>query len=133
MKHIIIIFLTTMIAQWGCAQEREEARSFDPNFVHSVYFWLHNPESRADRQAFETALKKLLETSRYTKTNYIGTSPKATRDVVDDSFTYKMIVTFESAEAQELYQNEDVHLAFIEEAKHLWKKVVVYDAVELKE
>lgn len=106
--------------------------SFDPNFVHSVYFWLHNPDSQADRQAFETALKKLLKTSRYTKANFIGSAPKARRDVVDDSFTYKMIVTFESAETQELYQNEDVHLQFIEEANHLWKKVVVYDAMELK-
>ncbi|WP_343487359.1 Dabb family protein [Allomuricauda sp. d1] len=48
--------------------------------------------------------------------------------MVDDSFTYNLIVTFESAEAQEGYQNEAAHLAFIEECNDLWKKVIVYDA-----
>ncbi len=131
MKKLCLSVLICLLTYQGQAQDMEN--SFDPNFVHSVYFWLHNPENSEDRQAFETSLKKLLETSRYTKTNFIGVAPKATREVVDDSFTYKLIVTFESAEAQELYQNEDVHLQFIEEAKHLWKKVVVYDALELKE
>jgi len=132
MKHIIFIFFVTMTTQFGFSQDAPSAIDFDPNFVHSVYFWLKNPDKLADRQDFETALKKLLTKSKYTKTNYIGTAPKAIRDVVDDSFTYKMIVTFESAEDQELYQTEDVHLQFIEEANHLWGKVVVYDAVELK-
>ena len=105
-------------------------KTFDPAFVHSVYFWLHNPDNEADRSDFETALDKLLKSSKYTKTNFVGTAPKAIRDVVDDSFTYNLLVTFASEEDQESYQTEDVHLAFIEEAKHLWKKVVVYDAIE---
>jgi hypothetical protein len=58
----------------------------------------------------------------------MGTPPKAVRDVVDDSFTYSLIVTFESAEAQEAYQEEEAHLIFIEECKDLWEKVIVYDS-----
>ena len=113
------------------SQDTNESLSFDPNFVHTVFFWLNNPDNAEDRAAFEAALKQLLKDSKYTKTNYIGTAPKAIRDVVDDSFSYKLVVTFESAEEQELYQNEEAHLKFIEDAKHLWKKVVVYDAIEL--
>ena len=113
------------------SQEKDITISFDPNFVHTVFFWLHNPDKVEDRAAFETALKQLLKDSKYTKTNYIGTAPKAIRDVVDDSFTYKLVVTFESAEEQEFYQNEKAHLKFIEDANHLWKKVIVYDAIEL--
>ena len=131
MKRIIPILILLISIQHTWAQENATNDTFDPAFVHSVYFWLHNPDSDADRTAFETALKTLLKESRYTKTNYIGTAPKAIRDVVDDSFTYKLIVTFESGEEQEKYQNEEAHLKFIEDAKHLWKKVLVYDAVEL--
>lgn len=101
---------------------------FDANYAHIVYFWLKNPESATDRKAFETALRLFLETSDYAKTNFIGTPPVASRDVVDDSFTYNLVVTFESAAAQEKYQEEASHKKFIADASHLWEKVIVYDA-----
>ena len=118
-----------MVSFKGVAQDKVLLNTFDPAFVHNVYFWLHNPDSEEDRAAFETALKELLRNSMYTRTNFIGTPPKAIRDVVDDTFTYNLVVTFHSAEAQENYQVEEAHLKFIEDAKHLWKKVVVYDAI----
>ncbi len=110
-------------------QTQEAMKTFDSNFAHVVYFWLHNPDSEDDRQAFEAALTKFLSRSGYAKTHFIGTPPVATRGVVDGSFTYNLIVTFESAEAQQAYQDEQPHLDFIDEAQHLWEKVVVYDAM----
>ena len=129
MKKVVLLFTISLITYQAMSQEK--STSFNPNFVHTVFFWLHNPDNADDRAAFETALKQLLKDSKYTKTNYIGTAPKAIRDVVDDSFTYKLVVTFESNEEQELYQGEEAHLKFIDDANHLWKKVIVYDAVEL--
>jgi len=35
----------------------------------------------------------------------------------------------ESVEAQDTYQSHPIHLAFIENYQHLWKKVVVYDGI----
>lgn len=122
---VVLGFTTT-----AKAQVEEDNLPFDPAFVHVVYFWLNNPESSADRVEFKAALSAFLEVSKYANTNFIGTPPKASRSVVDDSFTYCLIVTFESAEAQEAYQNEQAHLDFIEKANHLWEKVVVYDAVQ---
>ncbi|MGI9547277.1 MAG: Dabb family protein [Flavobacteriaceae bacterium] len=133
MRNILLLLSVILLSSKGFAQQESEPINFDPAFVHSVYFWLHNPDSAEDRNSFETALKELLMSSKYTKTNYIGTPPKSSRDVVDGSFTYNLLVTFESAEAQEAYQVEDVHLKFIENAKHLWNKVVVYDATGLAE
>lgn len=112
----------------GRAQSEDRMKTFDPAFAHTVYFWLHNPNKDEDRTAFETALKRFLSRSEYAKTNFIGTPPAASRDVVDGSFTYSLIVTFESAEAQDAYQNEQPHLDFVAEAEHLWKKVIVYDS-----
>ncbi|MEP3207904.1 MAG: Dabb family protein [Maribacter sp.] len=103
-------------------------REFDPAFAHTVYFWLANPDSQEDRAAFETSLQKFLDNSAYAKTKFIGTPPRASRDVVDGSFTYSLIVTFESAEAQQNYQDEAPHKLFIEESSGLWTKVIVYDS-----
>ena len=128
MKNIFLTLILFSLTFALSAQESKSDPEFDPAFVHSVYFWLHNPDSAADRAAFEKAIYKLLANSKYTKTNFLGVPPRSTRGVVDDSFTYNLFVTFESAEAQEAYQVEEAHLAFIEEAQSLCKKVVVYDA-----
>jgi hypothetical protein len=69
-----------------------------------------------------------MRNSKYAKTKFIGIPPKAIREVVDDSFAYNLVLTFASAEEQELYQKEEAHLLFIEESEDLWEKVVVYDA-----
>ena len=103
-------------------------KEFDSNFAHTVYFWLNNPENEQDCKAFETSLQKFLDTSAYAKTKFIGVPPRASREVVDGSFTYSLIVTFESAEAQQKYQDEAPHKLFIEESSKLWNKVIVYDS-----
>jgi len=106
----------------------KQMKEFDPHFAHTVYFWLKNPDSQEDRKAFETSLKRFLDNSAYAKTKFIGKPPKASRDVVDGSFTYSLILTFESAEAQQEYQIEPPHKRFVEESEKLWTKVIVYDS-----
>ncbi len=131
-KVIITLILATVIVATTKAQSSGEMKTFDPAFAHTVYFWFKNPDNELDRARFETSLKKFLKNSKFAKTNFIGTPPTATRDVVDGSFTYSLIVTFESAEAQENYQKEEAHLIFIEECKELWEKVIVYDSFGIK-
>lgn len=135
MKLKTVIFMTAaalaLLPLQARGQNSSEMKAFDPSFAHTVYFWLHNPDKAEDRQAFEASLSKFLSRSAYAKTNFIGTPPVASRDVVDGSFTYSLIVTFESAEAQAAYQTEQPHLDFIAEAEHLWKKVIVYDSIGL--
>ena len=127
MKKAALIFMGLIMTGTIMAQDKTQD-NFDSNFAHVVYFWFKNPDNEQDRATFEASLNKFLNSSKYAKTNFIGKPPKAVREVVDDSFTYNLIVTFESAEAQESYQAEEPHLVFIEECRHLWEKVVVYDA-----
>lgn len=103
-------------------------KEFDSNFTHTVFFWLENPDSADDCGAFEKSLQKFLDNSAYAKTKFIGKPPRASRDVVDGSFTYSLIVSFDSAEAQQNYQDEAPHKLFIEESSKLWTKVIVYDS-----
>lgn len=113
--------------------QNKDLETFDPAFAHTVYFWFKDPDNQEDRAKFEYELKKFLQHSAYAKTNFIGTPPPAIREVVDGSFTYSLIVTFESSEAQEGYQKEQPHLDFIAACKDLWKKVIVYDSNGLSE
>jgi len=128
MRKFIYTFLLVGLSLNMAAQDGNEMKNFDPAFAHTVYFWFKDPVNQNNRERFEKSLKKFLKNSMYAKTNFIGTPPKAIRDVVDGSFTYSLIVTFESAEAQQNYQNEQAHLTFIEECKDLWDKVIVYDS-----
>lgn len=123
---VSLVFLMAIGTVIG--QTNDTMKEFDSNFAHTVYFWLKNPDNASDRQAFETSLRTFLDNSAYAKTQFIGKPPSASRDVVDGSFTYSLIVTFESAEAQQQYQVEAPHKKFVEESSGLWTKVIVYDS-----
>ena len=98
------------------------------NFVHSVYFWLKNPENQSDRQEFLQALNTFISSSKYITSYHIAPPAGTPREVVDNTYTFNLIATFETAELQDLYQKEDVHLKFIEDASHLWERVQIYDS-----
>lgn len=128
MKKTILTLLFLTLTLVGYGQTNTEMKEFDTNFAHTVYFWLANPDNQEDRTAFETSLQKFLDNSQYAKTKFIGVPPRASREVVDGSFTYSLIVTFESVEVQKKYQDEAPHKLFIEESSKLWTKVIVYDS-----
>ncbi|MDA9089788.1 Dabb family protein [Maribacter arcticus] len=131
MKNIICILAITLMTSAVFGQNKNEMKEFDSNFSHTVFFWLKNPDNTADRAAFETSLKKFLDNSGYAKTKFIGTPPRASRDVVDGSFTYSLILSFDSAESQKAYQDEAPHKLFIAESEKLWTKVIVYDSTSI--
>ncbi len=128
MKTRIITLLLVSVFATSCVQIKNDMNNFDHAFTHTVYFWFKNPDSQTARDTFEASLTKFLNKSKYAKTKFIGKPPKATRDVVDDSFTYSLILSFESAEDQAAYQEEPPHKVFIEECGDLWEKVIVYDS-----
>lgn len=100
-------------------------------FVHQVYFWLKNPGNAADRAKLMEGLMTLTKI-KHIKTWHIGVPAGTSRDVIDGSFDVSWLNTLEDRKAQDAYQVDPVHLAFVENYKHLWAKVVVYDAVNDK-
>lgn len=98
-------------------------------FVHQVYFWLKNPNSTADRDKLVEGLKTLTKI-KHIKTWHIGIPAGTSRDVIDGSFSISWLNTLKSRAAQDAYQIDPIHLAFVENYKHLWEKVVVYDSVD---
>ena len=128
MKQLIKLLLIVSILI-GC-QSSKDSLPLDSNFVHVVYIWLNNPESKKDRTQFESNLNTFLENSQYAKTKFVGVPAMTDRVVVDNSYTYSLIVSFSSKEEQDNYQTEPAHVKFVEDTKHLWNKVVVYDSVK---
>ena len=126
MKQLFIILLFVPIVSFGQIDKIKEP------LIHTVLFWLHNPESEKDRDAFETAIQKLIATNPQGIKSHLGKPAKTgKRGVVDNSFTYLYLITFSSIEAEAAYQIDPTHLKFIDQAKHLWKKIVVYDSNEI--
>jgi hypothetical protein len=124
LKFLTILFFATICYNVFSQQLEKEV------FVHSVYFWLKNPTNIDDRTLFETSLKKFINESKFAREKFIGTPAGTQRSVVDNSYDYCLIVTFNSKEDQDKYQKEPAHLQFIKEAKHLWEEVIIYDAIK---
>jgi len=98
-------------------------------FIHHVYFWLAEPDNSSHKKLLIEGLKKL---SRVTTIQrfHIGEPAKTSRGVIDSSYSVSWILIFKNAPDQDSYQVDPIHLRFVEECKHLWSRVVVYDSVD---
>ncbi|MBX3256705.1 MAG: Dabb family protein [Chitinophagaceae bacterium] len=99
-------------------------------FIHHVYFWLNNPDSKEDFDRLVAGLKKL-SAVKTIQTFYIGKPADTNRDVIDRSYSISWLALFNNKADQDSYQTDPIHLTFVEECKQLWKKVVVYDSVNV--
>ena len=107
-----------------------QAMSDNSTFIHHVYFWLNNPESKEDFEQLVAGLRKL-SAVKTIKTFYIGKPADINRDVIDRSYSVSWMLLFDNKADQDSYQTDPIHLKFVDECKHLWKKVVVYDTVNV--
>ena len=100
-----------------------------PSMIHHVFFWLNNPGSKADRDQLIAGLNTL-RAIEVVQQLHIGV-PASTekRDVVDNSYDVSELMFFAGVEDQKRYQDHPLHLQFVKDCAHLWRKVVVYDAV----
>ncbi len=104
----------------------------DPmNFSHLVLFWMNDPANDDERAKLEEGLKKLVATSEYVKYGQVGKPAGTDRPVVDNSYDFSLLVTFESSEDHDKYQVEPAHKTFIEGHNHIWSRVSVVDSISL--
>ena len=98
--------------------------------VHHVLFWLNEPENKEHLKQILEGLNKLIKVETI-KMSHIG-FPASTedRDVVDHSYSVSYMAFFDSKDDQDIYQKHPIHLNFVDECSHLWKKVVVYDSMD---
>ena len=98
--------------------------------VHHVFFWLKNPESKADKDKLIAGIKALkkIETVKDIHVGVVASTEK--RDVVDTSWSVSELIFFTNVEGQAVYQDHPLHLEFVKNCSELWEKVIVYDAID---
>ncbi|HKH61356.1 MAG TPA: Dabb family protein [Flavitalea sp.] len=98
-------------------------------FIHHVYFWVNNPDSTDDLKKLIEGLQKLSKVKTI-KMFHIGKPAGTNRDVIDSSYAVSWLLMFNNRADQDSYQTDPIHLKFVEECQHLWKRVVVYDSID---
>jgi len=102
----------------ACTTTSPESKSIGGNFVHVVLFWMHN-------------LSTFLENVDVIKSYHVGEPAMTPREVVDNSYTFCLVVTFDDVQGHDIYQEHPIHKKFIEDTKHLWSKVQIFDAINV--
>jgi hypothetical protein len=98
-------------------------------FVHHVFFWLKNPDNKAEHDQLLQALRDLRKIP-VIKHAHIG-KPVVTefdKAVTEGSYSFSVMLVFDSAKDEEAYLVHPLHKEFGKNNHHLWKKVVVYDS-----
>jgi hypothetical protein len=123
-------FIGTAAAAAGLVTLAEKPM-VENKFIHHVYFWLKNPDSKEDRAKLVEGLRKLSKVKTI-KMFHIGQPADTNRDVIDRTYAISWFCLFNNGEDQQSYQVDPIHLKFVEECSNLWTKVVVYDSVDVK-
>ena len=123
-------FITT-VALTGTAGLTQAMNTEKKQLLHHVFFWLKNPESASDKQELIKGLKTLsaIPSVRQLHIGVLASTEK--REVVDTSWDVSELMFFDDAAGQKVYQNHPVHEAFVKTYSHLWKKVIVYDSIDV--
>ncbi len=99
------------------------------NFVHVVFFWLHEPDNEKAKKKFLKSLKSFISGVDVIQSRHVGPPAGTPREVVDNSYTYCLIVSFKNSKDHDIYQAHPLHKKFIQESESLWEKVQVYDTI----
>jgi len=95
--------------------------------VHHVLFWLKADTTADQKIAFRKSLETL-EGVESIKTLHIGTPAPIERAVIDTTYTFSLTVFFDDLAGHDVYQVHPLHLAFLDEFRIYFEKVVIYDA-----
>ncbi len=95
------------------------------NFVHMVFFWL-KPDVDAD--AFIKSTRAFVSAVPEVVSFHLGKPAGTPREVVDNSYSVNLVVTFASKEDQDSYQTHPAHIKYVEENKDKWTDVKIYDS-----
>lgn len=103
----------------------------EKQLIHHVYFWLKNPSSKDDLNKLIEGISTLqpIPTVRQFRLGVPAATTK--RDVIDGSYAISLFTVFDDIKGHDVYQEHPIHLKFIEKYGYLWKKVVVYDSMDI--
>jgi hypothetical protein len=96
-------------------------------FVHHVFFWLKPTNTAEENQHFEKCVSSLKEVKSVTQVD-IGKPAVTDRPVIDATYSYSLLLIFDSLAAHDEYQVDPIHLQFVADCSTLWERVLIYDS-----
>jgi hypothetical protein len=94
---------------------------------HTAYFWLKPNLNKEELLNFEKGLQSLQGISLVKDGNYGSPAATLKRSVIEDSYSYANLLVFDDVEDQDKYQDDPVHVAFVERHQDKWDRVQVFD------
>lgn len=127
-----VLGISTIIPQACSNPVKDVSNNTDEvRITHYVLFWLRDNLSEEEINNFSGFFEELKKVPNIKSLHYGKSINSTPRDVVDNSFTYNLLVYFNSLEDLETYGTHPVHLNAIDQYSKYWEKVVVHDS-ELK-
>jgi hypothetical protein len=125
-KAAAVIGLSTLAVSDSFSKKQPKQK---PMFVHHVYFWMKPDATKEDKDKLFKGIQSIakLET---VKISHVGVPADTDRPVIDKSYAFSLLTVFDDKKGHDIYQEHPVHLKFIDDCKHLWTKVQVYDSVD---
>jgi hypothetical protein len=96
-------------------------------FVHHVLFWLKEGLEPGDVLKFETGMKSLLQIEHVSQGD-IGKPTGNNKQEIERTYTYSLLLLFNSHTDHALYQPHPLHRKFIDECSPLFSKVLIFDS-----
>ncbi|MGV3641271.1 MAG: Dabb family protein [Adhaeribacter sp.] len=96
-------------------------------FVHHVFFWLKPSNTAEENQKFEKSVSSL-KTIKSVQQVDIGKPALTDRPVIDTTYSYSLLLIFDSLEQHDQYQVDPTHLQFVADCSTLWDRVLIYDS-----
>jgi len=97
--------------------------------LHSVYFWLKDGISSEEEQDFLKFFDTLKSIPEVEYLRIGKPAPTNPREVVDNSFSYHLVVLFKSMDDINVYETHPVHTAAVQEYSKYWTRVEVRDSI----
>ncbi|GGC39711.1 hypothetical protein GCM10011386_34720 [Parapedobacter defluvii] len=110
-------------------QETNTTMEDNEVIAHYVLFWLNDGLSEQEINDFSGFFEELKGIPGIKSLHYGRAAATHPRDVVDNSFTYNLLVFFDGMDEINAYETHPVHLAAIDKYSKFWNKVVVHDSV----
>lgn len=98
-------------------------------FIHHVFFWLKDDLNKSDKDRFRESLSSLT-TINIVRFAHIGVPAGTNREVIETSYSYSLLLQFDNATDEAIYQTHPTHLKFVEDCSSFWEKVIVYDSID---
>jgi len=117
-----------ILAEAATTNKNMEQENKKQVITHYVLFWLKEGLSTQEIKDFTGFFKELRKVPNIKSLHYGPAAQSTPRDVVDNSFTYNLLVYFNTLEDLETYGTHPIHLQAIERYSKYWTKVVVHDS-----